>query len=73
MPTAAFGNSQAPMIDPEPRSLSELIEGGEPFAMAVDPTPVKVTGVGFFDRVHGQNGVAPNGVELHPLLNIEFT
>jgi hypothetical protein len=27
-----------------------------------------VTGVGFFDTVHGQTGVAPNGIELHPVL-----
>ena len=31
---------------------------------------VTVTGVGFFDRVHGQRGVAPNGIELHPVLSI---
>jgi len=27
-----------------------------------------VTGVGFFDVIHGQTGVAPNGIELHPVL-----
>lgn len=27
--------------------------------------PVHVTGIGFFDFIHGQTGVAPNGVELH--------
>jgi hypothetical protein len=27
-----------------------------------------VTGVGFFDAMHGQAGVAPNGIELHPVL-----
>jgi hypothetical protein len=27
-----------------------------------------VTGVGFFDMIHGQTGVAPNGIELHPVL-----
>ncbi len=32
---------------------------------------VTVTGVGFFDRLHGQSGVAPNGLELHPLLSIK--
>lgn len=32
--------------------------------------PVTVTGVGFFDRLHGQTGVAPNGLELHPLLSL---
>lgn len=34
--------------------------------------PVVVTGVGFLDRIHGQTGVAPNGVELHPVLDIQF-
>jgi Bacterial Ig-like domain (group 3)/Lamin Tail Domain/Divergent InlB B-repeat domain len=35
--------------------------------------PVRVKGVAFFDFIHGQTGVAPNGIELHPLLDIEFT
>ncbi len=34
---------------------------------------VTVTGVGFFDRVHRQRGVAPNGIELHPVLAISFS
>jgi hypothetical protein len=29
-----------------------------------------IVGVGFFDLLHGQTGVAPNGIELHPVLNI---
>jgi hypothetical protein len=33
---------------------------------------VRLTGVGFFDRAHGQTGRALNGLELHPLLDIEF-
>ena len=35
-------------------------------------TPVQVRGVGMFDFLHGQTGVAPNGIELHPVLNIVF-
>jgi hypothetical protein len=27
---------------------------------------VTITGVGFFDRIRGQRGVAPDGIELHP-------
>jgi hypothetical protein len=27
-----------------------------------------VTGIGFFDKSHGQGGGAANGVELHPVL-----
>jgi hypothetical protein len=34
--------------------------------------PVQITGVGFFDFLHGQTGVAPNGIELHPVLNINL-
>ncbi len=34
--------------------------------------PVRLTGVAFFDFLHGQTGVAPNGIELHPLLKIAF-
>jgi hypothetical protein len=31
-------------------------------------TPVTIAGVGFFDFKHGQSGVAPNAIELHPVL-----
>ena len=34
--------------------------------------PVEVKGVGFFDFLHGQTGVAPNGIELHPVISIVF-
>ena len=34
---------------------------------------VDVTGVGFFDFAHGQVGLAKNCVELHPVLDINFT
>jgi hypothetical protein len=34
--------------------------------------PVTMTGIAFFDPIHGQEGVAPNGIELHPLLGISF-
>ncbi len=32
----------------------------------------RVTGVGFFNHVHRQTGVAPNGIELTPVLGIEW-
>ncbi len=28
-----------------------------------------ISGVGFFDQIHGQTGVAPNGIELHPAVS----
>lgn len=33
---------------------------------------VTITGVLFFDFKHGQTGVAPNAVELHPVLTIDL-
>jgi hypothetical protein len=36
------------------------------------PVKAKITGVGFFDFIHGQTGVAPNGIELHPVTAIIF-
>src|ERR1700730_11540756 len=34
--------------------------------------PVIITGVGFFDYLEGQTGQAPNGIELHPVIDITF-
>jgi hypothetical protein len=31
---------------------------------------VEVEGIGFFDTLHGQRGMAPNGFELHPVLQL---
>jgi len=43
------------------------------FRTKVKPTSCRITGVGFFDRVHDQTGVSLlNGIELHPMLKIEF-
>jgi hypothetical protein len=33
--------------------------------------PVTVVGPLFPDKVHGQEGVAPNGVEIHPVLRLK--
>jgi hypothetical protein len=32
-----------------------------------------ISGVAFFDVIHGQRGVAPNGIELHPALSFTKT
>ena len=32
-----------------------------------------MSGVGFFDLIHGQGGVATNGIELHPVLSFAAT
>jgi hypothetical protein len=33
---------------------------------------VTLRGLGFFDVLHGQTGVAPNGIELHPVIYVVF-
>jgi hypothetical protein len=43
------------------------------FATSISPTAVRLTGVGFFDRAHGATGAAPNVIELHPVLLVEWT
>ena len=34
--------------------------------------PIQISGVGMFDFLHGQTGVAPNGIEIHPVLDLTF-
>jgi hypothetical protein len=80
VPREALPSSLQPLAAAAPSGIASFVtprEGEEKslptFKSKVDPTPVEVTGVGFFDRVHGQMGVAQiNGVELHAILKIEW-
>jgi hypothetical protein len=36
------------------------------------PATVQISGVGFFDNFNGQPDQAPNQIELHPILNLNF-
>ena len=42
------------------------------FAMSIAPVDATITGIGFFDKYHGQAGNAPNIIELHPVLDLQF-
>ena len=60
-----------------PHSMTTPEEGQESsvptFKTAVPSTRAVITGVGHFDQVHGQTGVATlNGIELHAVLKVEF-
>jgi hypothetical protein len=59
-----------------PESFRTPLEGEpEPmptFQTAVEPTKARITGVGFFDRSRGATGAAPNVIEIHPVLKIEW-
>jgi hypothetical protein len=37
-----------------------------------EPVKARFIGIGFFDKLHRQTGVAPNGIELHPVLSIQL-
>lgn len=63
--------AQGSRVLTEIEQVRQAIDGKGGTSMTL-PVPVTVTGVGFFDRLHGQTGVAPNGLELHPLVAIEF-
>jgi hypothetical protein len=48
---------------------------GEPhgsFTYLPQPKLVCITGIGFWDHVHGQKGMAANGREIHPVLSVRF-
>jgi hypothetical protein len=43
------------------------------YCALADDVRVEVTGVGFFDVPHHQTGLAPNAIELHPVVAVQFT
>lgn len=44
---------------------------GNQFKKFAKAVRVQIMGVGFFDKIHGQTGVAKNGVELHPVMSVK--
>lgn len=69
-PSCAQGSRVLPQIEQVRQAVEREWPEGHASGIHV---PVIVTGVGFFDRLHGQTGVAPSGIELHPLTGIQFT
>jgi hypothetical protein len=58
---------------PDSFTTPEAGLAGPEFKTRIEPTAARITGVGFFDKVHGQMGVSQsNGIELHPILKIEW-
>jgi hypothetical protein len=75
MPSAPVAPAPARPAAPlaAPPDGADIFDTLQPFKAKVAPTAATITGVGFFDRVHDQMGVAmKNGIELHPILAIEF-
>jgi hypothetical protein len=63
------------------RVLAQITQARAAFETAFPPanacfscnlkTQVTAIGVGFFDKLHGQHGVALNGAELHPVIGFQ--
>ena len=69
--SATSDSRQALDVAPITMDQSMLYNPAVPFKLALTPRAVIVRGVGFFDRVHGQDGVSMfNGIELHPVLDL---
>jgi hypothetical protein len=60
-----FQNARAAVV-------AKLGSPSSTFQRLAQPAPVTVVGVGFFDQYEKQTGVAPNAIELHPVLQITF-
>jgi hypothetical protein len=74
VPPESFESSRlaAAAVGPPIDAAAALAQGLN-FKARIKPRKARLTGVGFFDKVHGQLGVAStNGIELHPLLDFEW-
>ena len=71
--TSCPGARRSPKKKQMARARAALVAGcGQPSSSSfhhLDGT-AKITGVGFWDVPHGQTGVAPNAIELHPVLRV---
>ena len=65
-------HAQAPAPAPEPGAAHAVAPQAALPTLIKASEQVTLTGLGFFDFAHGQDGVAPNAIELHPVINIEF-
>lgn len=68
---ALIMKSVGPAVAPKASQNSAALQQ-ETFQTKIRATKARLIGVGFIDRLHGQLGVAPNGIELHPVLSVEW-
>src|SRR6266704_4145901 len=73
IPDPACVGSSSPLLTSIEKARSEFDAKYTPTgSFQTANVAVTVTGVGFFDFLHGQTGVAPNGIELHAVLDVQF-
>jgi hypothetical protein len=71
-PLAAIDFNAADMAPPTQEQPANAPREDETAAMTKVGASATVIGVGFFDSSHGQTGVAPTAIELHPIFSIVF-
>jgi len=71
-PLTAKDFNPAEMGPPTTERFAKARMADETAAMTQVNASATITGVGFFDSSHGQTGVAPSAIELHPILDIVF-
>lgn len=76
-PLAAVGFSPASIAPPTTERFTRVAGAAAPAPETEAPMTVVnanavVTGVGLFDSSHGQVGVAPTAIEIHPIFDIRF-
>jgi len=69
-PACASGSRFAAAISNSRAEFDAVLAATKTFQEA--GLAVRITGIGMFDFLHGQTGGAPNGIELHPVLDISF-
>jgi hypothetical protein len=71
-PLTAMDFEPAAMGPPTEERFAKGPMKPETAAMTTVNAMATITGVGFFDSSHGQTGVAPSAIELHPIFDIVF-
>ena len=59
-----------PLITAARKAMNAKFTVGSSFSTTA--TTISIRGIGFFDQAHGQRGLAPNAIELHPVLGVCF-
>lgn len=77
IPSGACAKVCSSRLLPEMTAARHTIEAtlgpvGAHYHLLATPVMVTLTGILFFDKLHGQTGVAPNGIELHPVIGLSF-
>lgn len=80
-PQEGTGSDGRPFVDDTSPFKAQIEAARKKLRDRLQPTPAfnnaslraRLTGIGFFDILHGQTGVAQsNAIELHPILDVEF-